>query len=101
MSFTFFSPGETAQSVATRCQERRVALGFTRDLLAAKSGVTSASLKRFERTGRIEFTSLIKLAIALDSAEGFDQLLSKKTYRNLEEIMSPSVRKRGRRAQVR
>jgi hypothetical protein len=63
--------------------------------LAARSGVTSASLKRFERTGHIELTSLIKLAIALDSTEGLDQLLSKKSFKSINEIIKHSGRKRG------
>lgn len=86
-----------AQAIAAHCQTRRLALGFTRPQLAARAGVSPASLKRFERTGNISLNALIKLAIALDATEGFDRLLAKKSYESLEEVIGGPPRQRGRR----
>ncbi len=91
------TPVEMAQAIAERCRRRRLALGFTRFQLAERAGVSSASLKRFERTGNVSFDALIRLAIALDATEGFDQLFSKKSYQSLEEVIGEPTRQRGRR----
>jgi transcriptional regulator with XRE-family HTH domain len=98
LSFILMTPAEITQQIAERCRMRRLGLGFTRDQLAARSGVSAASLKRFERTGNIDFGALIRLALALDAMEGFDQLLAKKTYASLEDVIGPPPRQRGRRA---
>lgn len=92
MSFT-----EISQAVADRCRTRRLALGYTREQIAARAGVSSASLKRFERTGHIAFSALISLAIALDATEGLDVLFAKKSYESLEEVIARPTRQRGRR----
>ena len=101
MSIKLMSPAEIAQAVADRSRTRRLALGFTRDQLAARSGLSSASLKRFERTGRIDFSALIRLAIALDATEGLDLLLAKESYESLEEVIAKPMRRRGRRSDAR
>lgn len=94
----FLSPAELAAAVAHRARERRLAFGFTRQELAARSGVSAASLKRFERTGKIAFDALIRLALALDAVEGFDRLFERAAYASIDEVLQkPPRRRRGRR----
>jgi transcriptional regulator with XRE-family HTH domain len=97
LSLTIQAPVEIALAIAERCRTRRLALGFTRSQLAERAGVSSASLKRFERTGNVSFNALIRLAVALDATEGFEQLLAKKFYGSLEEVIGQPARQRGRR----
>ena len=49
-------------------------MNMTQRELAARSGVTSASLKRFERQGLIALDSLLKLALVLECLDDFDRL---------------------------
>ena len=42
--------------------------------LAERSGVSYGTLKKFERTGQISLTSLLKIALILDSLEDFQHL---------------------------
>lgn len=99
MSVTLELPGDITRAVAERCRTRRLALGLSREMLAARSGVTAASLKRFERTGSIAFDSLVRLALALDALEGFDQLFAKRGFASLEDLIERKApRQRGRRS---
>lgn len=49
-------------------------MNLTQRELAARSGVTWASLKRFERQGLIALDSLLKLALVLECLNDFDRL---------------------------
>ncbi|MET1026391.1 MAG: helix-turn-helix transcriptional regulator [Dongiaceae bacterium] len=99
LPIALMSPAEILTMVAARCRQRRLAFGHSRDQLAARSGVTAASLKRFERTGNISFDGLVKLAIALDALDGVDLLFAKKVYGNLDEILETAPpRQRGGRS---
>ena len=55
-------------------RDRRLAMNLTQVELAARSGVTWSSLKRFEREGLIALDSLLNLALVLDCLEDFDKL---------------------------
>lgn len=60
--------------IAARFKARRLAMNLTQRELAARSGVTWASLKRFERQGLIALDSLLKLALVLECLDAFDRL---------------------------
>ncbi|MFI3299926.1 MAG: helix-turn-helix transcriptional regulator [Candidatus Gastranaerophilales bacterium] len=56
--------------------------------LAQKSGVSLGSIKRFETKYEISLSSIIKIAIVLDSIEDFENLFSKKTYSSIDEVIN-------------
>lgn len=78
---------QIAKEISTRIQKRRKELKFTQEELAKRSGVTFASYKRFEQKSEISFTSLIKIAIALDLEKDFDNLFTKKQFSSIEELL--------------
>jgi DNA-binding Xre family transcriptional regulator len=51
--------------------KRRKTAGFTQQELSHRSDVSLASLRRFEHTGEIELSSLLKIAQALDCLDEF------------------------------
>ena len=65
---------EVQMGIAGRFRDRRLVMNLTQRELAARSGVTWSSLKRFEREGLIALDSLLKLAVALDCLDDFDKL---------------------------
>jgi len=65
---------EVQTGIAARFKARRLAMNLTQRELAARSGVTWASLKRFERQGLIALESLLKLAVVLECLDDFDAL---------------------------
>lgn len=57
--------------------------------LSELSGVSYASIRRFEKTGDISLTSLVKLALALQLYDDLDNLFKiQKEYKSIEEVIS-------------
>lgn len=57
--------------------------------LSELSGVSYASIRRFEKTGDISLASLVKLALALQLYDDLDNLFKiKKEYKSIEEVIS-------------
>ncbi|SED61043.1 Helix-turn-helix [Rhodobacter sp. 24-YEA-8] len=67
-------------------RQRRLLLGWSQADLAARSGVSLGSLKRFETSGEISLTSLLAIAEAMAVLEGFLSLFPMPEPRNLSEI---------------
>jgi transcriptional regulator with XRE-family HTH domain len=95
------TPQDIQRELAGRFKARRLALNLTQEGLAARSGVSWSSLKRFEYTGLIALDALLKLALVLGCLSDFDgvcaddgQNLSSKS---LDELLSePKRRRKGR-----
>lgn len=86
--------------LAQRVRQNRLELNLTQKALAAKSGITFASLRRFENTGEISLKSLVLLAIALDATEAFGDLFGRKQYQSIDQVVATTTAKtkqRGRK----
>jgi transcriptional regulator with XRE-family HTH domain len=68
------SPTDVQEELRARFRKRRLALNLTQEGVAKRSGVTVASLRRFERSGLIAFDSLLKIALVLDCLADFDRI---------------------------
>ncbi len=79
----------TEQSVTTdltnRFKKRRKECKLSQVELAKKSGVSYASIRRFESTGEISLASLIKLANAIGYLNDFDSLFSVQKIKSLKD----------------
>lgn len=71
--------------IAERGKQRRKECKLTQQGLAKKSGVSYASIRRFESTGEISFTSLLKIANALNALADFNMLFNNEIVSNLKE----------------
>ncbi|HZL36515.1 MAG TPA: helix-turn-helix transcriptional regulator [Tepidisphaeraceae bacterium] len=91
----FRTPVETQQLLADRLKQERLALGYKQATLAKRSGVSLASLRRFEQTGEIALSRLLRLCHALGRLEDFDALLAAPVARSMAELES-RVGKRAR-----
>ena len=74
MSIVLKTSAEVRREIAERFKARRLAMNLTQRELAARSGVTWSSLKRFEREGLIALDSLLRLALVLECLGDFDKL---------------------------
>lgn len=87
--------------IASHVKRNRLELNLSQNALAAKSGVSLGSLKRFEHTGEISLKNLVMIAIALDSTEEFGLLFSKQQYKSIDELLGKNkavtTKKRGRK----
>lgn len=77
----------------------RLMAGYKRSTLAARSGVTEASLKRFETTGQVSLKNFLRLAQALGHLAEMEGLLKPPAATTMAELKAESsrpIRKRGR-----
>ena len=88
----FKTPYEVSMELAERARAKRKYLKLTQQQLAEKSGVSLGSLKRFERTGEISLSSLLKIAMVLDSLKEFEKIFEKPEYTSIEEILNDKSR---------
>lgn len=76
---------EISQRFKTIRKNRKV----SQQRLSELSGVSYASIRRFEKTGDISFASLVKLALALQLYDDLDNLFKvRKEYKSIEEVIS-------------
>lgn len=91
-NFNFLkSPADINLGIAKRVRMRRKEKKLTQAELSKRSDVSLGSLKRFERTGEISLTSLIKIAFALGYEDDFEQLFSKKGYASIQEVIDEQL----------
>lgn len=86
--------------IAERVKERRLEMNLTQTGLAKRSGCTLGTYRRFEQTGEISLSNLVKIAFAIRCEEDFDLLFSKKKYASIDELLQDNTekRKRGRKS---
>ena len=77
------SPGEISKDIAGRMSRRRKEKKITQVQLAKYSDVSLGSIKRFERTGEISLSSLIKLHLHWGMKTTLTGCLQKKATRPL------------------
>jgi len=78
---------EVKQDIRNRFRLRRKEHRLSQAALAEKADVSLGSLKRFESSGEISLTSLIKLAFALGYEKDFDELFAQTHYRSIEDVI--------------
>ena len=79
---------ELDQKLAQRVRNIRKRRSISQEKLAAMSGVSHGSIKRFETTGQISLISLTKIAMALDIADELRRLFLQVPYRNIQEVLN-------------
>ena len=79
-------PSDILKSTAHNVAEIRKEMNWTQVDLVEKSGVSYGSIKRFERSGKISFESLLKIVEALSRLSEFETLLLPKGDKRLEKL---------------
>lgn len=75
---------EISQRFKTIRKNRKV----SQQRLSELSGVSYASIRRFEKTGDVSLASLVKLALALQLYDDLDNLFKiQKEYKSIEEVI--------------
>lgn len=85
------SPDEINQEIVKRMRDRRKEKKLTQANLSERSDVSLGSLKRFEQTGEISLSSLIKIAFALGCEDDFNNLFAKKGYSSIQEVIDEQL----------
>ena len=79
---------EINNDIANRMVRLRKRKKITQKALAAKSGVSLGSIKRFEQIGEISLQSLTKLAIALEVEKELETLFDSVPFQSIEEVIN-------------
>ena len=80
---------EKQLEIAQRFVAIRKTRKITQQRLSTLSGVSYASIRRFEKTGDISLASLVKLALALQLYDDLDSLFKRRyEYRSIEELIN-------------
>jgi len=96
---TLIGPADVAKALAGRTKALRLLRDWTQNTLAERAGVTTASYRRFETTGKASLELVLKVAYALACLEEFDQLFQPPRARSMEELeqrTAKPTRQRGR-----
>lgn len=99
-NFDLDSPKDIQKIMAENLQKRRLEKGLSRNTLSEISGVSSATIAKFEQKHVISLGSYIALAKALGYTKEIKNLLSEPQYSTMEEldqIHKNKNRKRGNR----
>ena len=75
------------QGVSDRFRNARKSIKMSQGVLAERSGVSLGSIKRFERTGEISLSSLLKLAMVLGYENDFNNLFTRKNYQSIFDVI--------------
>lgn len=92
-------PAETGKALAERLRALRLLKGWTRETMAKRSGISAASLKRFENVGKASLELILGAAHALARLDEFSKLFQPPAARSLAELeqrQALPARKRGR-----
>lgn len=73
------------EQLVEREKQRRKKMNLSQKDLALKSGVSYASVRRFESIGEISLNSLLKIANALECLEDFNSLFKMPAVKSLKD----------------
>ncbi len=88
MIYIFDTPSDVAVKLAQRLKSIRKRRKITQKQLAARSNVSYATLRKFEKTGQISLESFIKISMELGLTGELNNLFSAPIYNSIEEIIN-------------
>lgn len=80
------TPQSMAQKLAEKEKTSRKQMKLTQKELSVRSGVSYASVRRFENSGEISLFSLLKIANVLGVLEDFNSLFTRKAITSLKDF---------------
>ncbi len=100
MLSALLTPVEIQNQLARRFRTMRLTAGYKRETLARRTGVSEASLKRFENTGEISLKNLIRLAHGLGRLQEFALLFQPPEAESLAELKAMTLKQIPRRGRI-
>ena len=82
------TPNDLAKELVEKIKQQRKKLKISQIQLAAKSGVSLGSIKRFESKYEISLNSFIKILIVLNLEQDLENLFTQKNYTSIDEVIN-------------
>ncbi len=92
------SPNDIAKLLSKRLRQRRLGFNWSREELSQRSGVTVASIRRFEATAEISLERLLQLCFTLRALDSFEKLLLEPEPVSIAQIEKNLIKKERKRA---
>ena len=93
MGYNLLTSKEIAKTLADRLKNLRLSKKWKRTTLAERSGVSVASLIRFEQTAQISLDNFLHLLSALGRLDEVEKLLLPPVAASIEELEEKDVKK--------
>jgi DNA-binding XRE family transcriptional regulator len=98
IDFDLTSPVDVMISVAQRAKALRLEQNITQQELADKVGIAAGTVKRFEKSGEIQFNHLLRIALVLGRLEEFFDIFAPVDVpASLYELKETKTRQRARK----
>ena len=78
---------DVARTLAGRVKALRLQKRWKRSTLAARSGVSESSLRRFEQSGKVSLENFLKLLSALGRLDEMNDLLEPPPARSIDDLV--------------
>ena len=91
INFEFETPKDIGIKIAENMRALRKDRKLSMEKLAEVSGVSYGSIRRFESTGEIALTALLKIAAALGCLNDFADIFAKRTPQSIQEIINGEI----------
>ena len=88
MDYLWDTPSDIMLRLAKRLKSIRKRKKITQKVLASRSNVSYATLRKFEQTGQISLESLIKLSMELEVISEINSLFTHPVYGSIEEVIN-------------
>ena len=89
---------DVMQKTAQRAKALRLAQNITQQELADKVGIAVGTVKRFEKTGEIQFNHLLRIALVLGKLDDFSNIFAVDDLPvSLYDLKAEKVRQRARK----
>ena len=88
MGYSLLTQKEIAETLAARLKNLRLSRKWKRTTLSDRSGVSVASLIRFEQTSQISLDNFLKLLFALGRLDEVNKLLLPPSAGSIDELES-------------
>ncbi|MBE6381043.1 MAG: helix-turn-helix transcriptional regulator [Lentisphaerae bacterium] len=98
INFNLTSPVDVMTKVAQRAKALRLEQNITQQELADKVGIAIGTVKRFEKSGEIQFNYLLRIALVLGRLEEFFDIFEPSDVPvSLYELKDTKTRQRARK----
>ena len=92
------TPADVMLQTAQRAKASRLEQNITQQELADKAGIAVGTVKRFEKTGEVQFNHLLRIALVLGRLDEFKTLFTADDVpASLYEFKAAKVRQRARK----
>ena len=98
IDFNLISPVDVMLSVAQRAKKLRLEQNITQQELAGRVGIAIGTVKRFEKSGEIQFNHLLRIALVLGRLDEFSDIFAPTDVPgSLYELKNDKSRQRARK----